>query len=307
MGDFRECAEGEREAYELPLCHLEVDSAERRYVSVPLRETLCARKAATPRVYASPRRYCSPMGLIEHDVVDEGRRIMSRASADGVPLRLLGGVAMRLRAPGELAPAFQRTYADLDFVTTKKGVGRVTGLFREEGYEPHVAFNALHGGDHLLFFDNQHDRQVDVFVGAFSMCHRVPLDGRIEVDPVSIPLAELLLTKLQVVQLNEKDVRDALALLHDHEVGEEDGDSVNAPRVAALCAADWGLWRTITQNLGACREFAQTHDVPDRERLAARFETLLRRIEDEPKSRAWRMRSKIGDRKRWYELPEEVA
>ena len=125
---------------------------------------------------------------------------------------------MRLRAPGELAPAFRRTYADLDFVTTKKGVGATTGLFRGEGYEAQVAFNALHGGERLLFFDNDHDRQVDVFVGAFSMCHKIPLDGRIEVDPVSIPLAELLLTKLQVVQLNEKDVRDALALLHDHGV-----------------------------------------------------------------------------------------
>ena len=214
---------------------------------------------------------------------------------------------MRLRAPGELAPVFRRTYADLDFVTIKKGVGATTGLFRSEGYEAHVAFNALHGGERLLFFDNDHGRQVDVFVGSFSMCHKIPLDGRIEVDPVSIPLAELLLTKLQVVQLNEKDVRDALALLHDHEVADADGDTVNGARVAELCAADWGLWRTITQNLVACRAFADTYDVPDRATLDARIEALLGRIADEPKSRAWRMRAKIGDRKRWYDLPEEVA
>jgi hypothetical protein len=214
---------------------------------------------------------------------------------------------MRLRAPGELAPAFRRTYADLDFVTTKKAVGAATNLFREEGYEAHVAFNALHGGERLLFFDNDHDRQVDVFVGAFSMCHKIPLDGRIEVDPVSIPLAELLLTKLQVVQLNEKDVRDALALLHDHPVADADGESLNGARVAELCAADWGLWRTITQNLAACRAFADTYDVPDRSTLDERLDALLGRIEDQPKSRAWRMRAKIGDRKRWYDLPEEVA
>jgi hypothetical protein len=247
------------------------------------------------------------VGLIEQDVVAEGKRLITRAASDGVPLRLLGGVAIGLRAPGELAPAFRRTYADLDFVTTKKGVGAATGLFREEGYEPHVAFNALHGGDRMLFFDNEHDRQVDVFVGSFSMCHRIPLDGRIEVDAVSIPLAELLLTKLQVVQLNEKDVRDALALLHDHPVGEGDGETVNASRVAELCAADWGLWRTITQNLNACRGFADTYDAPDRPRLDERLAALLDRIENEPKSRGWRMRARIGDRKRWYDLPEEVA
>jgi hypothetical protein len=247
------------------------------------------------------------VGVIHEDVVAEGERLIGRAADEGVPLRLLGGVGMRLRAPGELAPAFRRTYADLDFVTTKKGVGATTGLFRGEGYEAQVAFNALHGGERLLFFDNDHDRQVDVFVGAFSMCHKIPLDGRIEVDPVSIPLAELLLTKLQVVQLNEKDVRDALALLHDHEVGESDGELVNSARVAQLCASDWGLWRTITQNLAACRAFADTYDVPDRPTLDERLDALLGRIEDEPKSRAWRMRAKIGDRKRWYDLPEEVA
>jgi hypothetical protein len=247
------------------------------------------------------------VGVIHEDVVAEGERLIGRAASEGVPLRLLGGVGMRLRSPSDLAPAFRRTYADLDFVTTKKGVGATTGLFREEGYEAHVAFNALHGGERLLFFDSEHDRQVDVFVGSFSMCHKIPLDGRIEVDPVSIPLAELLLTKLQVVQLNEKDVRDALALLHDHEVVDADGDTVNGARVAELCAADWGLWRTITQNLAACRAFADTYEVPDRATLDGRIDALLTRIEDEPKSRAWRMRAKIGDRKRWYDLPEEVA
>jgi hypothetical protein len=247
------------------------------------------------------------MGPIHEDVVAEGQRMIGRASEEGVPIRLLGGVAVRLRAPGELAPAFRRTYADIDFVAAKRAGGAATVLFRNEGYEPHVAFNALHGGDRLLFFDNEHDRQVDVFVGAFSMCHRIPLDGRIEVDPVSIPLAELLLTKLQVVQLNEKDVRDSLALMHDHPVGERDGNTLNGGRVAELCAADWGLWRTITQNLVACRSFADTYDLPDRQILDERLDALLDRIEAAPKSRAWKMRSKIGDRKRWYELPEEAV
>jgi hypothetical protein len=245
--------------------------------------------------------------MIEADVVSEGQRLLSRAQEAGVPLRLLGGVAIRLRAPGELPAAFVREYADLDFVTKKKAAGRATELFRSEGYEPHVAFNALHGGERLLFFDEQHDRQVDVFVGSFQMSHKIPLDERLEVDPVSIPLSELLLTKLQIAQLNEKDVRDALALLQGHAVGDEDGDTVNAGRVAALCAADWGLWRTITGNLDACCALAPGYDVPDRAEVEARVQVLLNRIEAEPKTRSWKLRAKIGERKRWYELPEEVA
>jgi hypothetical protein len=247
------------------------------------------------------------VSAIEADVVAEGRRLLDKAAAAGVPLRLLGGVAINLRAAGELPPAFRRTYADLDFVTTKKRSGRAAELFRSEGYEPHVAFNALHGQERLLFFDVDHDRQVDVFVGAFAMSHKIPLDTRLEVDPVSIPLAELLLTKLQIAQLNEKDVRDALALLEGHPVGDADGETVNAGRVAALCAADWGLWRTITGNLDTCCALAPGYDVPNRAEVEARLQELLHRIEAEPKTRSWKLRAKIGERKRWYDLPEEVA
>ena len=245
--------------------------------------------------------------MIEADVVSEGQRLLARAAEENVPLRLLGGVAIKLRAPGELPAAFTRKYADLDFVTKKKSAGSAAELFRAEGYEPHVAFNALHGGERLLFFDEQHDRQVDVFVGSFQMSHKIPLDERLDVDPVSIPLGELLLTKLQIAQLNEKDVRDALALLQGHAVGDADGDIVNAARIAALCAADWGLCRTITGNLDACFALAPGYDVPNRAEVEARLEELLNRIETEPKTRLWKLRAKIGERKRWYELPEEVA
>jgi hypothetical protein len=244
---------------------------------------------------------------IESDVIAEGKRLLARASEAAVPLRLLGGVAIKLRAPRDLPPAFARRYADLDFVTKKKAGGDAADLLRAEGYMPHVAFNALHGGDRLLFFDDENDRQIDVFVGAFSMCHKIPLDDRIGVDETSIPLAELLLTKLQVIELNEKDVRDTLALLHDHPVGDADGDAVNGARVAGLCAADWGLWRTITENLAACRAYTATYDLPDPACVAARLDDLLGRIEREPKTRGWRLRARIGDRKRWYDLPEEVA
>jgi len=245
--------------------------------------------------------------MIEADVVSEGQRLLASAAETDVPLRLLGGVAIRLRAPGELLPAFRRTYADLDFVTARKGASRAAELFRNEGYEPHVAFNALHGKERLLFFDVDHDRQVDIFVGAFAMSHKIPLDARLEVDPVSIPLAELLLTKLQIAQLNEKDIRDALALLEGHPVGDADGETVNAGRIAALCGADWGLWRTITGNLDTCCAMAPGYDVPNRAEVEARLQELLRRIEAEPKTRSWKLRAKIGERKRWYELPEEVA
>jgi hypothetical protein len=249
------------------------------------------------------------VAAIRSDVVEEAGRLLESAESRGLPLRVLGGVAIRMRAPGELPAPLRRDYADADFLTAKDASSRAQQFFRDEGYEPQVAFNALHGRERLLFFDNDNDRQVDVFVGGFEMSHKVPVAERMELEPRTLPLAELLVTKLQIAELNEKDLRDALALFHGHPVNEGDGDSINAARVAKVCATDWGLWRTLTGNLATCREHLPRYDLPeeDRRQIEAGIETLLERLEREPKSRGWKLRAKIGERKRWYTTPEEVA
>ena len=248
-----------------------------------------------------------PAAAIHTDVLSEAERLARAATERGVPLRLLGGAAIRLRAKDDLPSCFERSYGDIDFVTGKGGSKKVGDFFRGAGYAPNVRFNALNSKERLLFLDEGNDRQIDVFVGAFRMSHEIPLEGRIETDDLTIPLAELLLTKLQVYELNEKDVRDTLALLRDHDVADSDGDTINGARVARLCANDWGLWRTITANLDTCRSHTDRYelDAQDRERIESRASALLERIEAQPKSRAWRLRAKIGERRRWYEVPEE--
>jgi hypothetical protein len=245
---------------------------------------------------------------ILEDIVAEGERLLDIAKEQGVPLSLLGGVAVRLNAP-DVPRSLDRQYKDLDFAVPKKGGAATDKLLRAAGYEPHITFNAMHARERALFFDDEHDRQVDVFIGSFRMCHQIPLDDRIANGQQTVPLAELLLTKLQIIELNEKDVRDTVLLLHGHEVGEHDGDTVNAARVAELCAGEWGLWRTITANLERCREHVADYDLEpgDRERIVGRFDELLARIETEPKTRGWKLRAKVGERKRWYDLPEEVS
>lgn len=242
------------------------------------------------------------------DVVDEARRVAGIADDQSVALRLLGGVAINVRAGDGLRPAFRREYADMDFITPKGRSSEAQKLFESLGYAPQTRFNALYGSERLLFFDEDHDRQVDVLVGTFRMCHEVPIGKRLDLEPMTIPLAELLLTKLQIIELNEKDVRDSLAILHDHPVEESDGDSVNAAHVAKLCASDWGLWRTITANLEDLRGHLDHYDIDEegKGRINQGVEKLQGRIEEEPKPFAWKMRAKIGDRKRWYDLPEEV-
>ena len=239
------------------------------------------------------------------DPVAESKRLVAAATGKGLTVRVLGGVAVCLQAPPE-GPLLARTCGDID-VATPRGRRRETiEMFQEAGYASDEMFNALHGARRLLFYDDINSRKLDVFVGDFTMCHAIPITDRLDREPLTVPLAELLLTKLQVIQLNEKDVRDAVAVLHDRELGDKDGDTINAGRIAELCSEDWGLWRTITRNLEACRQQAGAYG-EDLAQVADRFSELEDRIEAEPKSRAWRMRAKIGERKRWYDLPEERA
>jgi hypothetical protein len=140
------------------------------------------------------------------------------------------------------------------------------------------------------------------------MCHEIPLGDRLEAEEGTVPLAELMLTKLQIIEVNEKDIRDTVLLFHGHPIADRDGGAVNGAQIAALCASDWGLWRTITANLERCRTHVGDYELPDadRARIEGRFDELLQRIEAEPKSRGWKLRAKVGERKRWYDLPEEV-
>jgi hypothetical protein len=247
------------------------------------------------------------MSEILEDIVSEGERLLGIASDRGVPLRLLGGVAVRLKAP-EVPPSLARQYKDIDFAVTKKGGGAADKLLREAGYEPHVAFNAMHARERGLYYDEGNGRQVDLFIEAFRMCHEIPLGKRLDVETQTVPLAELMLTKLQIIEVNEKDIRDTVLLFHGHPIADHDDGAINGGQIAKLCADDWGLWRTITANVDRCRSHVGDYELSgeDRGRVESRFDELLQRIEDEPKSRGWRRRAKVGDKKIWYELPEEV-
>ena len=234
--------------------------------------------------------------------------MMAAANERAVELRLLGGLAVRLHAEDGLHPAFDRAYKDIDVVVSRRAGGSAARLLTDLGYTPNEAFNAMNGNRRMLFYDEPNGRQLDVFVGSFEMCHAIPVAGRLTVDDLSLPLAELLLTKLQVVKLNEKDRRDALAIVHHHEVSEHDRDAINATVVAELLAADWGLWRTTTMNLDRALDAIDEYPLEEhqRGRLRTRLAALLDRIDTQPKARKWKLRDRVGDRVRWYEEPEEV-
>jgi len=242
------------------------------------------------------------------DALDEARRIVAAASDAGLTLRLLGGLAVLFHSPSATHRALVRSYPDLDFALPDKRGDRVEKLLGDLGYEPNKTFNLLNGDSRLLFYDTANERQVDVFVGGFQMCHRIPITERIVLEPLTLPLAELLLTKLQVVQMNEKDVRDLCALLLDHPFGEGDVETFNLPLIAKWCADDWGLSKTVSLSAQKVRDYCETHDLePDQKHIIIeRLTALGAALDGAPKSLKWKTRAKIGERMQWYELPEEV-
>ncbi|HEX6292831.1 MAG TPA: nucleotidyltransferase family protein [Herpetosiphonaceae bacterium] len=242
------------------------------------------------------------------DITAEAQRIIAVANEQGVTLRLLGGLAIRLHAPSATHRTLARSYPDIDLATPRREGQAAETLLSGLGYTPDKSFNLLNGASRLLFYDPAYERQVDVFVGSFEMCHRIPITERLQLEPLTLPLAELLLTKLQIVQINEKDLRDLLALLLDHPLGAIDHETINVAHISGLCGNDWGLWKTVTINLDKLRSFTSSYELPGpaRQTIQERIDELRRSLDTAPKSLKWKTRAAIGERMRWYDLPEEV-
>lgn len=244
---------------------------------------------------------------IQPDITAEAVRIVQAGTAQNINLRLLGGLAIRLQAPSAAHRSLARTYPDIDLATDAPSHA-VESLLTRLGYSGDREFNVLNGTSRLLFYDPFHARQIDIFVGQFDMCHRLPLAARLRYDPLTLPLAELLLTKLQIVQMNDKDLRDICALLLDHPISATDAGALNRTRMAELCGKDWGLWKTVMLSFDKVARFCQTLELDQSaaQQILQRVHELRSALEAAPKSLGWKARAAIGERVIWYNLPEEV-
>jgi hypothetical protein len=250
------------------------------------------------------------MGARSDDIVAEATRIVQEAAARGVTIRMLGGIGVFMRCPDASSrPELKRAYKDIDCAAARRSSRSVRDFLTQQGYTPNNHFNAVHGSSRLLYYDTEHGRQVDVFLGSFEMCHKLDLEDRIALAGSALSPSDLFLLKLQIVQLNAKDVTDALTLLLQYEpVAEDLPDALSTTYIARLCAQDWGWYTTLHDNVEAVRAHAPEILVQqaDLKRVQSATEVLLAAMESAPKSFGWKLRDKIGRRKVWYELPEEV-
>jgi len=258
------------------------------------------------------------------DPLAEALRIVDVANQRGLLLRLMGGMAVRAHAP-DWTHRTRRREVDLDFATRGKDRAAVFKLLEAEGYTPDKRHNAMFGGSQGWFVDVARRRPVDVIVDKLEMCHRIEFAGRLERSSPTLPVADLLLSKLQIVKLNKKDLLDALILLAEHPLAEDDGaadsrlgqGTISIPRILAHTSNDWGWWRTVTGNLDKLDAYLATDVQPEdldvgngrtaRLDPAAQIRDLRAAIEAAPKSTGWKLRARIGERKAWYQEPEEVG
>src|SRR5208283_3840575 len=182
--------------------------------------------------------------------IDEAKRIMEVARQRKITLRLFGGVSFYFRCPSAKHRILQRDYVDIDYMGRSKQSREIKQLFEELGYTPRERFNAMQGFRRLIFNDIEHQRRVDIFLDVFEMCHKFNFKDRLELDQYTISLADMLATKLQIVEINEKDVKDILSMFIDHDVGTTDAPEViNGAYLAKLCADDWGIYKTFVTNV----------------------------------------------------------
>lgn len=256
------------------------------------------------------------------DPLAEALRVVEAADARGLLVRLMGGMAIRAHAPDWTART-RRTEVDLDFVTTSRDRAAFFQLLEAEGYTPDRQHNALFGRKQGYFLDVPRKRPVDVLIDTLEMCHRLELNDRLAMSTPTLPVADLLLSKLQVVKINRKDVLDALVLLAEHPLRDDDGarnategeGAINVRRILSITSNDWGWWRTVTGNLDKLTQYLEVElqdgdlDVGRAIRYdpATQVRDLRETIDAAPKSTRWRLRSRVGERASWYNEPEEMG
>jgi hypothetical protein len=249
--------------------------------------------------------------------LEQGRKIIDEATKAKIPLRLIGGVAIRVHSSehadfakrlGRLG-SNEQEYTDLDFMSYMKFRDNVRKFFESVGYRKRRTTLSSAATQRHIYFHPDGWFYADVFFEKLLAANH-PLDfrGRLELDSPTISLADLLLEKLQIVSFSEKDLKDTLLLLRAHSLGEgQTPETIDMRYVASLLAKDWGFWYTVTTNLNRLRkavsEMAELNET-EKSDITSKISTLLERIENEPKTTGWKIRSTIGAKKRWYEPVE---
>lgn len=245
------------------------------------------------------------------DLVKEAMSIISEAQNRGIILRIMGAIAFRIHCPkyGKLFTLLDRKLSDIDLVGYSVQTKHIRNLFIDLGYKERPLTLSLGWAGRLIFIEETKKHHVDVFLDELSMCHTIHFHKRLEIDYPTIPLADLLLEKMQIVKLNEKDIKDTIVLLLEHNIGQSDLETINAKYIAKTLSNDWGFYYTVITNLNKVKKFISRMDMlsyEEKKGLEFKINELIKWMEKEPKSLKWKIRGMLGSRKKWYKEVEDI-
>lgn len=243
-------------------------------------------------------------------LAEEGQRICHESASRGLNLKLFGGVGFYLHAGDRslFEQLGRDPIRDLDFIGLSEERGPYKTLFTDLDYEIDQDLLVAGEGRRFLFrHSGETPYEVDLFIDRLQMCHTLDLRRRVTLHPETVPLIDLLLQKLQIVDLTRKDMADIVVLLAHHDFGSESAGAIDLDHAAGLLSDDWGFYYTVSQNLGRIGSFVQEAPVNAdvRDRVQGRLSRFRDTVESSPKTRKWKMRARIGTRKKWYEDVEE--
>ncbi|MGD2176759.1 MAG: hypothetical protein PVG71_02945 [Anaerolineae bacterium] len=243
-------------------------------------------------------------------LVARARQILGEADSQNLTLRLIGALAFHVHCPtyNYIQRDAKRYFTDIDFMAYVDQKAGIEELFDRLGYIADIRVTSVPHLKRSIFFSRDRRSYIDVFYDSLDFSHQIDFRGRLEIDYPTVALVDLLLEKMQIVELNEKDVIDTVMLLREHDVGSDDDETVNVDYLAQTCMADWGLWKTVTTNLAKVSKLVDDYDVltaDDRRIIKDRLKRTTDRIQREPPTLRWRLRSRIGERLKWYQDVDE--
>jgi hypothetical protein len=247
------------------------------------------------------------------EFIDEALGMVRDAEKQGIQLRILGSIAYRLQCPQNihLFDSMARVLTDVDFGASKKQNERIRAFMVARGYVPDDGVYMASEGSRHIYLHPATGLNVDVFADELYFCHRIPFNGRLQIDPITISTTDLLLEKMQIVEINLKDFKDTLVLLLEHPLGRgSTGGDIDADYIVSIMTNDWGFCHTFTTNLKRVVDFIPQFPaigVDQAQLIRARIADLLARIEAAPKSMKWKLRAKVGTRVLWYQEVSEKS
>jgi hypothetical protein len=247
---------------------------------------------------------CLGITIERTKLISRALEIINKAQESNITLRLIGGAAIATIAE-KGSKIFARNYKDADYFGLSSQRKEIISLLESLGLEQNKRFNALHGYIRLMFYDQVLDSTIDIFLDEFVMCHKLILKDRLKLYYPTIPPSDLLLTKMQIINLTENDKKDIAALLYDLEIGDGDKDKIlDINHIVGILSNDWGFYKTYTINHDRMVDFLKNSEYSSI--ILPKMQKIRDAVDNAPKSMKWKMRAKIGDKVKWYEEPEDV-